>query len=325
MTSRLFVFSAMLSLAGCGGTIETSPTPDGGETSTCESDACKKLNQCPDSNCDCIPEDDDAFCDRLGKNCDAVHDEDNCGGKRVVVCGQCTGAKVCGAAGIANVCALPPTEGSCSDGVDGDHDGLTDCADADCIGDPVCRPPQGTACHRQVDCGNIVNETITNCCLDGGCKAPGNVNRVGDTITTQIGFKLVFEANLTGSSQKPRVTVVRFLDSKKTDGTRLTCAELNSLGNCKDATTRSLIDTNGTLNQVFRNLYPMNFGNCYSGECTFSDLTAVVPMGKDFILYGETWSGARDLNNPTGTCLSSFCSEGFTVAAPGVMYQVTFR
>jgi vibriolysin len=37
----------------------------------------------------------------------------------------------------------PGTETSCTDGIDNDSDGATDCADSDCAGNPVCGPPPG--------------------------------------------------------------------------------------------------------------------------------------------------------------------------------------
>jgi hypothetical protein len=320
MKTLLLALVLLSALAGCGGAIDAPlPSPDAG---TC--DNCNDLNDCSDPSCQvCIPEDDRAFCLRLGKNCDMVHDLDNCVVKRSVVCGSCSGAATCGGAGVANVCAVPPTESSCTDHVDNDGDGLTDCADPECIDDPACRPPQGKACKAQSDCGDIVNETVTDCCIDGHCRPPGAVIQ-GSPVDAQIDFRLVFEADLTGG-QKPGTTVVRFIYPTRTDGSRLTCADLLALGNCRDQSTRSVIDHDGVINQVFRTLYPMDFGTCSSGECSFSGLSATVPQGRNLILYGETWYGPRDLNEPTGTCAAVACTEGHTVAVPDALYQLTFK
>jgi hypothetical protein len=58
--------------------------------------------------CGCIPEDDVAFCTRLGKDCGSVTVNDNCGAPRTVDCGTCVGTNVtCGGNGIPNVCGCP--------------------------------------------------------------------------------------------------------------------------------------------------------------------------------------------------------------------------
>lgn len=53
----------------------------------------------------CMPESDTAFCARLGKNCESVTDNDNCGAPRTVTsCGTCgTSAPAC----VGNVCKVP--------------------------------------------------------------------------------------------------------------------------------------------------------------------------------------------------------------------------
>ena len=62
----------------------------------------------------------------------------------VAVLGTCTNLGCIGQ-DTGDLCGLlfgspcPMTEaGQCDDGVDNDADGDTDCADADCVGDPAC-------------------------------------------------------------------------------------------------------------------------------------------------------------------------------------------
>jgi hypothetical protein len=60
----------------------------------------------PDAGC--TPETDAQMCARLGKNCNAISESDNCGQPRSIPsCGECTGAEVCGAT-VANVCGALP-------------------------------------------------------------------------------------------------------------------------------------------------------------------------------------------------------------------------
>jgi len=50
----------------------------------------------------------------------------------------------------------PGTETNCTDGIDNDLDGLTDCADPDCASDPACGSPscgaRGDTCSSNADC-----------------------------------------------------------------------------------------------------------------------------------------------------------------------------
>jgi hypothetical protein len=57
-----------------------------------------------DPDATCTPEDDMAFCQRLGKNCGSVTRPDNCGVARTVTCGTCMPLGTCGGGGITNSC-----------------------------------------------------------------------------------------------------------------------------------------------------------------------------------------------------------------------------
>jgi hypothetical protein len=56
----------------------------------------------------CTPETDAGFCSRLGKDCNEVTDQDNCGFQRTVDCGMCADPETCGGNGEANVCGCTP-------------------------------------------------------------------------------------------------------------------------------------------------------------------------------------------------------------------------
>lgn len=54
----------------------------------------------------CVPESDQQFCLRLGKQCDATTAKDNCGQSRTTNCGSCVMPQTCGGGGVANICGF---------------------------------------------------------------------------------------------------------------------------------------------------------------------------------------------------------------------------
>lgn len=79
---------------GCGGTLDC-----GG----CEGNA--TCGEVAPNMCNCAPESDETFCERLGKTCGRVTAEDNCGFERTAVCGSCGPADECGS---DNTCECKP-------------------------------------------------------------------------------------------------------------------------------------------------------------------------------------------------------------------------
>lgn len=67
-------------------------------------------------------------------------------------------------------CGYPPSiETNCSDGVDEDCDGLTDCEDGDCDGSPDCICDNDGVCESGEDCSNCPND-----CFSGSGAVCGN-------------------------------------------------------------------------------------------------------------------------------------------------------
>jgi hypothetical protein len=213
-------------------------------------------------------------------------------------------------------------EANCVDYFDDDGDGLVDCDDPDCDNDESCRPITPKPCSSQLDCGNIVDEIVTRCCLskppesneaEGAlrCFAPGETDRTGKAMETSINFALVFDNTFAQSPNKPQTAVVRFIYPFKVDGSPLHCDEALTL-NGRTADKRSLLDQNPAINQVFRTLYPLTWGG---SNTVFRNMIASVPRGSSYILYGEAWYGIRENQNPTGNRAATYCREGVTIDA----------
>jgi hypothetical protein len=107
----------------------------------------------------CVPEDDVAFCTRLGKNCGLVNATDNCGARRTVAsCGVCTSYyDSCGGGGVPSRCGCMPE----SDWAFCSRLGLS------------CGPGAGTD-----NCGNsrAVGSCGTNCPADAGTRDAGPID-----------------------------------------------------------------------------------------------------------------------------------------------------
>jgi hypothetical protein len=238
-------------------------------------------------------------------------------------------ASAAGRDAAAKVDAGPKVETICANGVDDDGDGLTDCDDPDCSTSPACKP-----CNRQQNCGDIVNEVTTPCCItqpsgSAKCSPPGQSTPEGDPVTAQVLFDLDFKSTLTGSL-KPMSVILRFVYPNKVDGSPISCTDVvgsvaANTKNCIDQTTRSFIDDNPALNQVFRSVYPLDWTACASTECYFSNMIATIPKGQKYILYGEAWYGKRELNEPTGLCAAFYCLENQTVSDDNTHYLVVFK
>ncbi|MGC4121838.1 MAG: hypothetical protein QM765_46120 [Myxococcales bacterium] len=225
--------------------------------------------------------------------------------------------------------AGPLVETKCADLIDDDLDGRTDCDDPTCaVLSSECPGTVPPDCTRQRDCGDITKSAATNVCLEGKCIPPGPKTAQNTAVTAEIFFDLMFKTPLTGST-KPKTAMLRFIHPEKTDGTLLTCAEVigkaaDNTRNCVDQSTRSVLDSNASLNQVFRSFYTLVW-DCSTPTCQFFNMTATVPKGQKFILYGEAWYGPRDsTNNPTGGCAALFCAEGQSVTADGQHFGLTF-
>jgi len=95
---------------------------------------------------------------------------------------------------------------------------------------------------------------------------------------------------------------------------------VSSLNGATEAT-RDLLDTDRTINQVFRNIYTLD----WKPSVTTFDIIASLPHGTGFILYGEAWYGLQDQNQPSGNRAASFCKEGVSIDGDSAGSHLEFR
>jgi sialate O-acetylesterase len=164
---------------------EVTPDPNAGfcGDSVCgpEEDSCN----CAD-DCGAPPGSEEICNDGLDDDCDSDIDCDDADCLDVPACPFC-GNGVCDPGedpcSCSDDCGAPPaSETDCSDGLDDDCDGFTDCADDNCSADPscpadcgndICEPPENCdSCPN--DCDSVTTGKPTNryCCGNGELEGP---------------------------------------------------------------------------------------------------------------------------------------------------------
>ena len=120
-----------------------------------------QLRTCDNDPTDCFKGEADGVCHptKDGPNCPDCVTIWCCGD------GVCNGEEDSGSCAID--CGQPSaTETNCTDLSDDDGDGLTDCADPDCSGEPVC---QSSCLQRKQPCLSN-EECCSGKCFRGACK-----------------------------------------------------------------------------------------------------------------------------------------------------------
>ncbi len=157
----------------------------------------------------CVPEDEAAFCTRLGKNCGTVTANDNCGARRTVAsCGVCGSYyDSCGGAGVPNTCGCTPESDwsfctrlgrTC-----GNVSGTDNCGNARAVAScgGICPPDAGAADSGAADSGapdaSVVQRwTFTNCGATGAngptqaqCDAAYTGTTLASAVTLSVGIQ----------------------------------------------------------------------------------------------------------------------------------------
>jgi hypothetical protein len=136
----------------------------------------QKCGEITANACGCTPENNAAFCARLGgKNCGNVTNNDNCGAPRTASCGTCTAPATCGA---SNVCACPaetdPTFCSRLGKNCDSFSGTDNCGVARTAACGMCTLPQTCGAVTANVCGCVAESNTAFCARLGG-KNCGNM------------------------------------------------------------------------------------------------------------------------------------------------------
>ncbi|MBJ93440.1 MAG: hypothetical protein CMP23_03095 [Rickettsiales bacterium] len=190
---------------------QNSIDDDGDGAVDCDDAECTFEPACDSGGGDCCTANGTPGCsDEPGEDCVCAADpyccnnlwDSICANTYQVTCGGvCTGVEDCSngldddfdgltdcadddCVGAPN-CGPPSSETSCTDGVDNDQDGATDCADSDCSADPACAPPPTESdCGNQIDddSDNLIDCADSDCAADPLCNLPGTETNCADSI-----------------------------------------------------------------------------------------------------------------------------------------------
>jgi hypothetical protein len=124
------------------------------------------------NECGCTPETDLGFCERLGKDCDAVSAFDSCQISRTINCGICAGLDTCGGSGTVNVCGHPGDkcqDVTCNPGETCDTaDWRCKCTSTSCKGPQVCSASERCVESTDPCLDKVCDSTLPSCVNVGG-------------------------------------------------------------------------------------------------------------------------------------------------------------
>ncbi len=201
----------------------------------------------------------------------------------------------------------------CGDGLDNDGNGLIDCFDRDCLGQPACIPPDYGLCSKcsqpcttQVSCvTSYMDERPIPLCVDGHCTALQKFIQPRVELNTSMYWQ--------GLSVSPQSASTRFIKKIANDGSAVTCATVSSIAS--DRTASGAIEASGTL--VIQGLDVTRVTNPMLGQ-GISYAFVNTQTGGDYLIWTELWGGPPDSTTklPTGRRFGYGCYETLPTVAP---------
>ncbi len=192
-------------------------------------------------------------------------------------------------AAALSACAGTPSREICGDGIDNDRNGLTDCDDRDCTGQPACVPPDYGLCSKcaqpctaQPSCvTSYMDERPVPYCIDGRCTATETF--------IQPRVELDTSANWAGLTLSPQSASTRFIKKMANDGTPVTCATV--AGIAADRNAPGAIEASGKL--VIQGLDVTRVTNPMLGQ-GISFAFVNTQTGGNYLIWVELWGGFPD-------------------------------
>ena len=207
--------------------------------------------------------------------------------------------------GAAWGCSGDMSREVCGDGLDNDGNGLTDCDDRECNGQPACIPPDygpcgtcGQSCTAQNTCVlNVLNDRPLPMCLSGKCTALEKF--------IQPRIELDTRANWAGVSVQPRSAATRFIKKTAVDGSPVNCARVQSIASSRNAP--NAIEDAGV---QLQGIDVTRVTNPQLGQ-GISLAFVNTQTGGDYLIWEELWAGFPDSTTgmPTGLRLGWGCFE----------------
>ncbi|MDP2276415.1 MAG: hypothetical protein Q8N23_25970 [Archangium sp.] len=200
----------------------------------------------------------------------------------------------------------------CGDGIDNDNNGLTDCDDRDCAGQPACIPPDygncakcSQTCSAQSACvTSYLDERPIPLCVNGRCSA------VEKFIQPKI--DLDTSANWQGLTFMPRSGSTRFIKKFANDGSPVTCATVFAVASDRNAA--GAIEASSNLIVQGLDVTPVNTMAGQVINYTFVN----TQTGGDYLIWTELWGGpvGSTTKLPTGRRFGYGCFESGPQVAP---------
>ncbi|MFL5319194.1 MAG: hypothetical protein ACJ790_06020 [Myxococcaceae bacterium] len=211
---------------------------------------------------------------------------------------------------VALACGQSDKETNCSDGVDNDKNGLSDCADPACSSTSACSGGDGgagTACDNQKVCvqSSYVADRPLHQCLNNVC------TNVGTAIAVKFqGNTALFN----GSTRQFRSWITRFISKKAIDGSAVTCASVAADATGTTAADADQLDRANKYNYLAYDVTPINGLSTQSITNPF----LYTALGGDFLIWSELWSQSpnSDTHLPQGLRNGWGCVESGAQVAP---------
>lgn len=216
---------------------------------------------------------------------------------------------------VLGACPTAAAREICNNGLDDDGNGLLDCDDPDCAGQPVCYwgpcAKCGTHCTQQSQClaQGYTSDTPIPFCKDTRCEA----------FNQRVDVAMQFDTTSWQGLGAPGSTVLRFVSQAAIDGGAVTCATLEAAASGKTAADVDQLERTGRFQYLGFDARP----RLQSGSFAPNYTVPLVPVGtgSGYVIWFEAWGGVinPDTRLPQGSRLGWACYEDPKVVTPIVL------